>query len=115
MLKDMSDEERAVDTILKHNKLGPLYSIGLSKGIKQYDPNNFDHEKIAAERLYEIESKIKKTKNSGNVVSDVDIDEVIEGENVEREIDMEDGEMPSYDVNYTDDNDPWDEMDRDYD
>jgi hypothetical protein len=32
-LKDLTDEAREVDTILKHNKLGSLYSLGLSKGI----------------------------------------------------------------------------------
>lgn len=114
-LKDMSEEQRAVDTILKHHKLGSLYSIGLSKGIKEYDPDNFDHDKIIAEKVAEIQNRLKKKGNQG--VDDVDIDDVIEGDDADRDIDMDNVivELPEYELNYEDDDDPFGEMDKDFD
>jgi hypothetical protein len=56
-LRDMTDEQRAVDTILKHHKLGPLYSLGMSKGIKEYDPEHFEHDKQIAENVINIQNK----------------------------------------------------------
>jgi hypothetical protein len=100
-LRDMSEEERTVDTILKHHKLGSLYSIGLSKGIKEYDPDNFDHDKRVAENVAEI-----LRKRQGN--EEVDMDDVLEEMNMEREIEMD----IAQDMNQTDDyndGDPWGE------
>ena len=102
-LKDLSDEAREADTILKHYKLGPLYSIGLSKGIKNYDPENFDHDKAVAERVATIQNKLKRNKN---IVDEVDIDDEIDEMNLEREIDLD----IAMDMNSTDDyndGDPW--------
>jgi hypothetical protein len=59
-LKDMSDEARAVDTILKHHKLGPLYSLGMSKGIKEYDPEHFEYDKKIAENVAKLQSKLRQ-------------------------------------------------------
>jgi hypothetical protein len=106
-LKDMTEEKRAVDTILKHNKLGPLYSLGLSKGIKEYDPDNFDHDKKVAEKVAEI---IKKRQRTGEreMDGDLDIDDAIDEMNLENEIEMDIAE----DMNQTDDyndGDPWGE------
>ena len=101
-LKDMTEETRAVDTILKHHKLGPLYSLGLSKGIKEYDPNNFDHDKKVAEKVLEIQNRLKRTGE------DIDIDEALDEMTLENEIEMDIAE----DINQTDDyndGDPWGE------
>jgi hypothetical protein len=112
-LRDMTDEERAVDTILKHNKLGPLYSLGLSKGIKEYDPDHFDHDKIVAEQVAEIQNKLRKNR----VVAqdeDLEINDAIDEFQVEREIDLDN----AMNMNYTDDyndGDPWGEELDDYD
>jgi hypothetical protein len=106
-LKDMSDEARAVDTILKHHKLGALYSLGMSKGIKEYDPEHFEHDKKIAENVAKIQNKLKRTKG---VSDNIDLDDAIEEMVMDREIDL-DIEMdmnPSDDYN---DGDPWgDEM-----
>jgi hypothetical protein len=107
-LKDMTDEARAVDTMLKHHKLGPLYSLGMSKGIREYDPDHFEHDKKIAENVAKIQNKLRKTKmNSDNI----DLDDAIDEMNVERDIDMD----LALDMNTTDDyndGDPWgDEMD----
>lgn len=86
-LKDMTDEERAVDTILKHHKLGPLYSLGLSKGIREYDPDHFDHDKIVAEKVAEIQNRLRR--HRGAQGDDLDIDDAIDEMNADREIDMD--------------------------
>ena len=102
-LKDLTDEARAVDTILKHHKLGPLYSLGLSKGIKEYDPDNYDHDKMVAEKITEIQNRLKRQRA---VDVDLDIDDAIDNMNMEREIDMD----IAMDMNGTDDyddGDPW--------
>ena len=52
-LKNLSEEEREVDTILKINKLG-VWSKGLNKGIKEYDPENYDQEKDMMEKIFPI-------------------------------------------------------------
>ena len=114
-LKDMTEEQRAVDTILKHHKLGSLYSIGLSKGIKEYDPDNFDHDKIVAEKVSEIQNRLKKTGNLGT--DDVDIDDVLEGDVNDKymEMDAEEVDIQEYELNHEDDEDPFGEGERDYD
>ena len=101
-LKDMTEEKRAVDTILKHNKLGPLYSLGLSKGIKEYDPDNYDHDKKVSEKVAEI---LKNRQREGG---DEDIDDALDEMNLENEIEMD----LAADMNQTDDyndGDPWGE------
>ena len=119
-LKDLTDEGREIDTILKHYKLGSLYSIGLSKGIKEYDPENFDHDKKVAERVAEIQNKLKRrgrTEVGQGQDPDAQIDDELDDMETEREID----EDIAMDMNPTDDyndGDPWgDEMDNrdDYD
>jgi hypothetical protein len=114
-LKDMTEDQRAVDTILKHHKLGSLYSIGLSKGIKEYDPDNFDHDKIVAEKVAEIQNKLKKSGNLG--ADDVDINDAVEGDAADRDMDMDNEivDIPEYELNDGDDEDPFGEIDRDYD
>ena len=103
-LKDLTDEARAVDTILKHNKLGAVYSIGLSKGIKNYDPENFDHDKKVSEKVAEIQNRLKRQR--GRDGEEMELDDALEEMNVEKEIE----EDISADMNQTDDyndGDPW--------
>jgi len=104
-LKDMSDEQRAVDTILKHHKLGPLYSLGISKGIKEYDPEHFEHDKQIAENVAKIQSKLRKRGQAGD---DIDLEDAIEQMTTDREIELD----LAMDMNPTDDyndGDPWGE------
>lgn len=102
-LRDMTDEARAVDTILKHYKLGPLYSLGMSKGIKEYDPEHFEHDKKIAENVANIRKKLRNR----NLEDDgVDLDEAIDQMATDREIDLD----IAMDMNSTDDyndGDPW--------
>jgi hypothetical protein len=104
-LKDMSDEARAVDTILKHHKLGPLYSLGMSKGIKEYDQDHFEYDKKIAENVARIQNNLRR---QGALGDDMEIDDAIDEINVEREIDID----IAMDMNPTDDyddGDPWGE------
>jgi len=108
-LKNMSDEMRAVDTIMKIHKIGDVYSIGLSKGLRSYDTETYERDKELASRIYKIENKIART--TGGDVRDTDVMEAIE--------EMETDEVVSRDnlINPTDDffsGDPWgDELDAD--
>jgi len=61
-LQNLTEEERAVDTILKINKLG-VWSKGLMKGIKEYDPENYDQEKVMTEKIAEIEKGVRRNAN----------------------------------------------------
>ena len=49
-LEEMSQEERDAENILKMNKLG-VWNKGLMKGLKEYDPENYDQER---ELMYKI-------------------------------------------------------------
>jgi len=102
-LKDMSDDARAVDTILKHHKLGALYSLGMSKGIKEYDPEHFEHDKKIAENVAKIQNKLRRTKGASD---DIDLDDAIDEIAMDREIDID----LATDINLSDDyndGDPW--------
>jgi len=95
-LKGVTDEQRSVDTILKKNKLGPLYSIGLSKGIREYDPENFEHDKLVSEEI----AKYLNTNPDG------DIYDMIDEINIQKDIDQDN----AVNMNNTDDyndGDPW--------
>ena len=104
-LKDLTDENREIDTILKHYKLGPIYSIGLSKGIKEYDIDNFDHDKQVAERVASIQNQLRR-KGRIDVDQDAQIDEAIDDMNLEQEIEM-DNAMDMNPTDDFDDGDPW--------
>lgn len=101
-LRDMTEEERAVDTILKHHKLGALYSIGLSKGIKEYDPENFDHDKKVAEKVAEIQNRLKRQRRD----ADGELDDALEELETDRgiELDLANDANETEDYN---DGDPW--------
>jgi hypothetical protein len=102
-LKSVTEEEREVDNILKHHKLGALYSIGLSKGIKNYDPDNFEHDKMVAEKVAEIQNKLKRT---GALDNDVDLDDVLNEEQLEKDIATDLATDFNQSEDY-DDGDPW--------
>jgi len=72
-LKNLSEEEREVDTILKINKLG-VWSKGLNKGIKEYDPENYDQEKDMMEKIAQVERNVRKNTN----VTDQNVDIFLE-------------------------------------
>ena len=109
-LRDMTDDARAVDTILKHHKLGALYSLGMSKGIKEYDPEHFEHDKKIAENVSKLQNKLKRTKGA---VDNMELDDAIDEMTTDQDIDMD----LAMDMNLSDDyddGDPWGEETENY-
>ena len=113
-LKDMKEEERQVDTLLKHYKLGPLYSIGLSKGLREYDADNFERDKQVAEKVYEIQKKLKRKYGQNTNATDMDLE--VEGamEEINLEDEIERDNMNNLNEDNFEDGDPWGD-EREYD
>jgi hypothetical protein len=109
-LRDMTDDARAVDTILKHHKLGALYSLGMSKGIKEYDPEHFEHDKKIAENVSRLQNKLKRTKGA---VDNIELDDAIDEMATDQEIDM-DLAMDMNPSDDYDDGDPWGDENENY-
>ena len=56
-LKDLSDEEREIENIMKGHKM-ETWSKGLSKGVTQYVRDTYDDERQAMERTMALEQKV---------------------------------------------------------
>ena len=110
-LRDLTDEAREVDTILKINKLG-TWNKGLTKGLKEYDPENYDQEKVVLQKVTELERRIRNTTSN---IDDNNMDIVMEDfledmENTQQEEDeernmnnMSEDYMDGYDYNEIED------------
>jgi hypothetical protein len=115
-LKDMTDEDRDADTILKINKLG-VWSKGLQKGLTTYVKENYDEESEFIEQMLQYERKAQKKQTDTNLDTGLDdfIDEVERENEIEREAydisgyteDFMDGVFEGDDV----DNDHYDDYD----
>jgi hypothetical protein len=95
-LKQMTDEGRDADTILKINKLG-MYSKGMQKGLVSLDKDFYDEEQEFRDQMTRAERKIrKKHKDIGDDENiDLLVDDFIQQEQVNSEIDDE-----AYDMSY---------------
>ena len=76
-LKDLDDDQREVDNILKMYKLG-VWSTGLSKGIKQYDPENYEHEKEVSRQISEIQNKLRRNPDVNDNNLDIQMEDALE-------------------------------------
>jgi hypothetical protein len=56
-LKDLSDEEREIENIMKGHKMGD-WAKGLSKGVTQYTRDTYDDEREAMERTMVLEQQV---------------------------------------------------------
>ena len=90
-LKAMTDDERSVDNLLKKNKLGALYNLGT--GIRDYDPDHYEHDKQTAENVHYLMNKSRK-RNLGE-----DIDDALDEQGADRDIDLD----LAMDMNMSDD------------
>ena len=100
-LKEMSDERREVDNVLKMHKLGPIWSRGLLKGA--YDPDNYDLDKEMAIKIDEIQKRTRK--NNDNVTDrneNILMDDMIEEVQNEQEIDEDAYGMGHMNEDYND-------------
>ena len=76
-LKNLSDEEREIENILKNNKL-EKWNIGMQKGLTQYVKANYDEERNALEKQALKERKLQQNNNvtaMNKEIYDLDIDE----------------------------------------
>jgi hypothetical protein len=118
-LKNMTDEERDADTILKINKLG-MYSKGLQKGLVTLDKDFYDEEQQLRDEMVLAERKIRK-KNKGVTEENLEflLDDYLEETRRGAEIDEEANDMGYMDEDFfngkTDGNDaPEHELGEDY-
>jgi len=94
-LKQMTDEQRNADTILKINKLG-MYSKGMQKGLTVLDKNFYDEEQEFRNQMDKAERNIrKKNKDANDENIDILLEDYIEQQQVENDIDNE-----AFDMSY---------------
>ena len=103
-LRDLDDEQREVENVLKIYKLG-VWSKGLQKGLTVYDKDTYDEDRDEMEKLVNIENKLLKRKQSagagsGEAIDDLDRMEYMETEQRENEIDAEDNDLTNLNDNY---------------
>ena len=126
MLKNMDPEDRTMDNILKHAKLG-RHGIGLEKGLRQYDPDFYDREfedlmkENALDSLNGVNSMLSMENmrlygNSTvmNQVNRVINDEIVEAENAEQEENALQVEEEEYNMSNQGDDDDYDSENDEY-
>jgi hypothetical protein len=105
-LRDMDDEQREVENVLKIYKLGS-WSLGLSKGIKEYDPENYEHEKEVSRRIAEIQNGLRRT-GAIDEATELDLEDALEDMAAQDFIDADELRMADIGEDY-DDGDPYGE------
>jgi hypothetical protein len=111
-LRDLDDEQREVENVLKIYKLG-MWSTGLSKGIKEYDPENYEHEKKVSERIAEIQNGLRKNGAIDENNLDIDLEDAMEAMDAQDFIDQDELRMGDIGEDF-DNGDPYgDERDED--
>lgn len=104
-LKNLTDEERDADTILKINKLG-VWSKGLQKGLTLYVKETYDDESDFRDEMDKIEKNLRnKNRNIGDGDLDQLMDDYIEERDVADDIEREEYDMGNMGPNYQDGND----------
>ena len=113
-LEKYSQEKRDVENELKKNKLG-TWNKGLQKGLRVYDPENYDQER---EFMYNI-SRIERNIRQNGLTNNEDIDEVIEERMnelaIEQEIDADERNIRMLPEDYWDGDPTGEERDEYYD
>jgi hypothetical protein len=109
-LRDLDDEQREVENVLKMYKLG-LWSTGLSKGIKEYDPQNYEHEKKVSERIAEIQNGLRRTGAIDENNMDLDLEDAFDAIETQDFIDRDELNMGDIGEDYYDGDPYGDERD----
>ena len=116
--KNLTDEERDADTILKINKLG-VWSKGLQKGLTTLDKDFYDEEQTFRDNMVRAEKNIRRKNpdaNDDNI--DILLDDFVEQNQIDQEIDDEAYDMGFMGETYwdgnTDGNDAPEEEHSDY-
>ena len=103
-LRDLDDEQREVENVLKIYKLG-VWSTGLSKGIKEYDPENYEHEKEVSRRIAEIQNGLRRN-GAIDENMDLDLEDALDDMAAQDFIDADELRMADIGEDY-DDGDPY--------
>jgi len=102
-LEKMSTEEREVEDIFKNNKL-ERWSIGLQKGLREYDPEFFDKEREKAEQMALQDIRLGKN----NKVTDLNR-EIFRMDMIDKELADADADKEAYDISMQPDDDTFDD------
>jgi hypothetical protein len=98
-LKDMTDELRAVDMVKKANKIG-VWERGVSKGLKQYDPETYEHDKEVAQQIAEMQNALRL--NGGNPDMDILMEDALDEKEAQDFIDSDELRMENIGEDYMD-------------
>jgi hypothetical protein len=102
-LKDLTEEERQVDTAFKHMKLG-RWSKGMQKGLTQYVKETYDEERAQAEQEALIDLQLNANMNVTDMNRDVYRFDKLEKQMAEQEMERE-----AYDMGVLPDDDEYGE------
>lgn len=100
-LKRLTDEQREADNILKINKLG-VWSKGLMKGLKEYDPENYDQEREMMRKISEIEKRVRTNADVTDSNVDIYLEDYVEDMQTGEAIDAEEYNMSNMNDDYMD-------------
>ena len=91
-LKDLSDEEREIENIMKGHKM-ETWSKGLSKGVTQYVRDTYDEEREAMERTMVLEQQVGQKDFVSDMNRDIYMLEAIDEEARAAAIDAEESRI----------------------
>ena len=114
-LRDMTDEMRDADTILKVNKLG-VWSKGLQKGLTTYIKETYDEEREFVEQMQQYERKAQRKIRESNMNDnnlDILLDDLMEETERDNEIEREAYDIGGYTEDYLDGQFEGDDVDYD--
>ena len=94
-LKNLSDEEREIENVLKNNKL-EKWNKGMQKGLTVLDKNFYDEEQEFRNQMDKAERNIRKKNKDAN---DENIDILLE-DYMQQQQDENDIENEAYDMSY---------------
>jgi hypothetical protein len=105
--KEMTDEEREAENLLKNNKLG-AWSKGLKKGIFEYDAENYDEEREAMERQTILENRIGRQDKVTDMNREIYALRAMEDDAEEELVEAENMNLPMGEEDYIDEDDEGD-------
>ena len=91
--EDLTQEQRKVVKVMQNHKLGD-WSLGESKAIYMYDPNQYDKERDHIEKMAILEKKHGVSDEVTKLMRDIyDMDEIFADEQIQQRIDEEENNI----------------------
>jgi hypothetical protein len=91
-LKNMSDEEREVESIFKNQQL-ERWSKGLQKGLVSYQKETYDDERESMEKQMLIDARLSKNKDITDMNKEMYRFDMLEEDQVTADIDREENRI----------------------